>query len=36
VGTNLFTIKAVTGAPMVEVIRGSAPNVALMILVLPS
>jgi C4-dicarboxylate transporter DctM subunit len=34
VGMNLFTIKAVTGAPIGEVIRGSLPYVALMMLCL--
>ncbi len=32
VGMNLFTIKAITKAPMGDIIRGSAPYVALMIL----
>ncbi|MEO7760789.1 MAG: TRAP transporter large permease [Casimicrobiaceae bacterium] len=32
VGMNLFTIKAITKAPMGEIIRGSAPYVLLMIL----
>ena len=32
VGMNLFTIKAITQAPMGEIIRGSAPYVLLMIL----
>jgi len=32
VGMNLFTIKAVTRAPLGDVIRGSAPYVALMLL----
>jgi len=34
VGMNLFTIKAITRAPMGEIIRGSAPYVLLMILAL--
>jgi C4-dicarboxylate transporter DctM subunit len=34
VGMNLFTIKAVTKAPMADVIRGSAPYVLLMLAVL--
>ncbi|HEX5477040.1 MAG TPA: TRAP transporter large permease [Burkholderiales bacterium] len=34
VGMNLFTIKAVTGAPIGEVIRGSLPYVGLMMLCL--
>jgi C4-dicarboxylate transporter DctM subunit len=34
VGMNLFTIKAITRAPIAEIIRGSAPYVLLMILVL--
>lgn len=34
VGMNLFTIKAITQAPLAEIIRGSAPYVVLMILVL--
>jgi C4-dicarboxylate transporter DctM subunit len=32
VGMNLFTIKAITKAPMIEVIKGSAPYVMLLIL----
>jgi C4-dicarboxylate transporter DctM subunit len=32
VGMNLFTIKAITKAPMAEIIRGAAPYVLLMIL----
>ncbi len=34
VGMNLFTIKAITKAPMGEIIRGSAPYVLLMIAVM--
>jgi len=34
VGMNLFTIKAVTKAPMADVIRGSAPYVVLMLIAL--
>ncbi len=34
VGMNLFTIKAITRAPMVDIIHGSAPYVLLMILAL--
>jgi len=34
VGMNLFTIKAVTKAPMADVIRGSAPYVLLMLIAL--
>jgi C4-dicarboxylate transporter, DctM subunit len=34
VGMNLFTIKAITHAPMGQIIRGSAPYVLLMLLVL--
>lgn len=34
VGMNLFTIKAITKAPIGTIIRGSAPYVALMIMVL--
>jgi C4-dicarboxylate transporter DctM subunit len=34
VGMNLFTIKAVTKAPMSDIVRGSAPYVLLMILVM--
>ena len=34
VGMNLFTIKAITSAPIGTIVRGSAPNVVLMILVL--
>jgi len=34
VGMNLFTIKAITRAPMGQIIRGSAPYVLLMILVM--
>jgi C4-dicarboxylate transporter DctM subunit len=34
VGMNLFTIKAITKAPMGEIIRGSAPYVLLMIVAL--
>lgn len=34
VGMNLFTIKAITKAPMGEIVRGSLPYVVLMILVL--
>ncbi|MCB1994842.1 MAG: TRAP transporter large permease subunit, partial [Rhodoferax sp.] len=32
VGMNLFTIKAITQAPMGEIIRGAAPYVGLMLL----
>jgi len=34
VGMNLFTIKAITRAPMGEIVRGSAPYVLLMIAVM--
>jgi C4-dicarboxylate transporter DctM subunit len=34
VGMNLFTIKAITKAPMGEIIRGSAPYVLLMVVVM--
>ena len=34
VGMNLFTIKAITKAPMAEIVRGSAPYVLLMIVVM--
>ncbi len=34
VGMNLFTIKAITRAPIGEIVRGSAPYVLLMIAVL--
>ena len=34
VGMNLFTIKAVTGAPMGDIVRGAAPYVLLMLLCL--
>jgi C4-dicarboxylate transporter DctM subunit len=34
VGMNLFTIKAITKAPMSDIVRGSAPYVLLMILVM--
>ena len=34
VGMNLFTIKAITSAPMGQIVRGSAPYVMLMVLVL--
>jgi C4-dicarboxylate transporter DctM subunit len=34
VGMNLFTIKAISKAPMGQIIRGSAPYVLLMIVVL--
>jgi C4-dicarboxylate transporter DctM subunit len=32
VGMNLFTIKAITKAPMGHIVRGSAPYVALLVL----
>ncbi|MBK5207258.1 MAG: TRAP transporter large permease [Polaromonas sp.] len=34
VGMNLFTIKAITGSPMGPIVRGAAPYVGLMILVM--
>ena len=34
VGMNLFTIKAITGSPMGPIVRGAAPYVGLMVLVL--
>ncbi|MCF8209377.1 MAG: TRAP transporter large permease subunit, partial [Rhodoferax sp.] len=34
VGMNLFTIKAITRAPMGLIVRGTAPYVILMILVM--
>ncbi len=34
VGMNLFTIKAITGAPMGTIVRGSAPYVLLMLAVI--